>query len=148
MAFTYAGTPSSVARDAVRWLSGQTSSGDDVVIADAEITFALAQTGSNNYEAAALVCDALAARYAAYPTNESVGQLGLSWSDRAKGFTARAKELRSMRLRIGGISPYVGGISISDKLTDTQDSDRVPLAFEVGRDDNPRVGWGYGTESS
>ena len=142
MAFTYTATPSSVARDAVRWLSGQTSSVDDVVIADAEITFALSEGGSNNYEAAALVCDALAARYAAFPTNESVGQLGLSWSDRAKGFTGRAKELRSLRLTIGGISPYVGGISRSDKLGDTQDSDRVPLSFEMGRDDNPNAGWG------
>lgn len=110
---------------------------------DEEITFALAQVGSNNYEAAALVCDALAARYATFPTNESVGQLGLSWADRAQGFTERAKELRSMRLRIGGVSPYVGGISQSDKRTDTQDTDRVPMAFEQGRDDNPAVGWGY-----
>ena len=142
MAFTYAGTPDSVARDAVRWLSGQTSSADDVVIADAEITYALNQTGSNNYEAAALCCDALAARYAAFPTNESVGQLGLSWSDRAKGFSLRAKELRTLRRTIGGISPYVGGISRSDKLGDTQDSDRVPLSFGIGSDDNPNAGWG------
>lgn len=124
----------------MRYLSGQSSSGDDILTTDEEITFCLAQAGNNLYASAALVCDALAGRYRTYPTQESVGRLGLSWADRAKAFTAQAATLRGRGVMVG-VSPYVGGISVSDKLTDEENTDRVVPGFRRGMDDNSLAAW-------
>lgn len=139
MTWTYAGTPNTVARDAVRVLSGQNSSGDELLVTDEEITYFLAQRNSNNYAAAQMVCETLAAKYASKATQKGVGQLSISYADRSKAFTAKAKELAMSLLR-SGISPYVGGQSASDRNVDRADTDLVQPQFEVGGDDNPRRG--------
>jgi hypothetical protein len=140
MAFTYTGSSSTTFpdRDKVRLLSGNISSADDQILHDTEITYALGEY-SNVYEAAALGCELLASKYSANPSQESVGQLGLTWGDRAEQYRTQAAELRKLALRKRGVSPYAGGISISDKDVDHKDSDRVPMAFRIGMNDNPVV---------
>lgn len=124
----------------MRFLSGQTNSADDVLVTDEEITFCLAESSQNEYQAAALACDALAARYRAYPTQESVGQLGLTWGERGDGFSAQAATLRTRGL-LAGVAPYVGGQSVSDKQVDEEDTDNVVPGFRRGMDNNPTASW-------
>jgi len=140
MTWTYTGSTSTgfPNRDKVRLLVGQVSSADDQVLSDQEIVFSLAEY-SNIYDAAALGCELLASKYSANPSAESVGQLGVTWGDRARSYRTHAAELRGMALRKRGVSPYAGGVSISDKRSDQTDSDRVPMSFRIGRDDNPDV---------
>lgn len=119
-------------------LTGQTSSVDDQLLYDQEITYCLSQRATV-YGAASLGAEVLAAKYAAYPERESIGSLGLSWGDRAKNYLAMALSLRAQNA-LAGVSPYAGGISKSDMQIDTQDTDRVPMPFEIGQTDNPRIG--------
>src|SRR5258708_9419384 len=137
-AWTYTFAPSSVPRDAVRMLTGQTSSVDDLLLYDQEITYCISQRPTV-YGAASLGCEVLAGKYAADPEREDIGSLGLTWGDRAKNFKAQAAGLRAAQA-FAGVSPYAGGISKSDMLVDVQDSDRVPMPFKVGQTDNPRTG--------
>lgn len=136
--WTYTFAPSSVSRDAVRLLTGQTSSVDDQLLYNEEITYCLSQRATV-YGAASLGCEVLAGKYAAYPQRESIGALGLTWGDRANSFIEKAKSLRSQQAMVG-VSPYAGGISKSDMQVDTQDTDRVPMPFTIGQTDNPRTG--------
>ena len=139
MAWTYLGTTSTPSSGGVvRLLSGQTSSQDDELLYDSEITFCLSQE-SNVYEAAALGCEILAAKYSANPEQEKVGQLGLTWGSRAEKYSKKADALRALRQRVSGVGVYVGGISVSDRQIDEADTDRVPPSFVIGMDDNPRV---------
>lgn len=123
--------------DAVRFLTGQTSTQDDILVYDEEILYSLSQRNQNAYAAASLVCQSLAARFAAQPEIESVGALGLTWGDRAQRMRERAIDLRG-QIALAGVSPYAGGISIADQQADRQDSDVVQMPFRIGMDDNPR----------
>lgn len=145
--WTYTADPANSGLDAVRWLTGQTSTADELLVYDEEIAFALAQRGSNAYAAGSLVCESLAARYAAKPQTESVGQLGLSWGDIAQRFRQAAIDLRR-GLALAGVSPYAGGISRSDQLTDLTDTDRVKPSFALKQDDNFRTGQRSSTAST
>lgn len=140
MSWSYGGLPASNTTDAVRYLAGQVSTGDDILTSDEEIAFALSEAGNNAYNAAALVCEALAGRYRSNPTQETVGQLSITWGDRAKAFTAQAASLRGRGL-MRGVAPYVGGISVSDKLIDQLDTDNVVPGFRRSMDDNPKAAW-------
>lgn len=133
MTWAYGNMPSSSNRDAVRFLAGQTSSGDDVLASDEEVAFAIAQEG-NNYRAAALVAESLARRYTTRATSKTVGQLSLTYQGRAKEFFDLAKDLR-VRAGIRGGQIYAGGLTVSDQDLDRTDSDRVQPAFRVGMND-------------
>ena len=139
MTWTYAGSPSTSTRDAVRFLSGQNSSADDQLISDGEITYALAQRNSNVYGAAQMVCEVLAAKYASKAQEKGIGQLSIVYGERSSLFAAKAKAL-GMQLIRQGVSPYVGGISQADQETDQNDTDLVQPSFAVGMDDNRRRG--------
>ena len=127
--WSYSGDPSASANDAVRFLCGDTSSGN-AFVSDPEIGYALAQENSNQYRAAALVCEGLAAKFASEPDSK-IGDLALSGSQISKRFDERGKELRK-RYLARGVSPFVGGISRSGKDTEISDSDRVQPAFSIG----------------
>lgn len=137
MAWTYA--ESTQTKDLVRVLAGQTSSGDDVLVSDAFITFALSEASQNAYLAAAICCDSLAAGYAAQPLRESIGKDGLSWGDRAAAFRQQSGQLRVSATRHSATPIYVGGISESDKDIDEGNTDVPSYAFMRGQFDNPNV---------
>jgi hypothetical protein len=137
--WTYDGDPSGSNTDAVRDLTGQNSSSDDVTVSDNFITWALAQRGSNVFRASALVCEALASKYAAQPTRETVLSQGLTWGDRAKAFRERAREL-SREVLLSGVSLHVGGMSKAEQDTDEKDSDLRQPQVTLGMHDNPLTG--------
>ena len=72
MAWTYV-DPSASSRDAVRFWTGQTSSGDDVLLSDGEVDYCLTQQSSNVAMAAAFACEMLAT-----PSNPPMSRSG-SW---------------------------------------------------------------------
>jgi len=130
MAWTYSSSPSSVARDAVRLLVGQTSSGDDVLLTDAAIAFFLAETGSN-YTAAAMGAEALAARYRAIGAEaERYGETGVTWGDRVAKFDMLALQLRRQGA-LRSVTPFLGGQSVTDRDARIADTDLRPPAFTV-----------------
>lgn len=137
--WSYGFNPNGNTVDAVRFIVGQSSTQDDLLLFDEEINWTLAQRGGNIYGAASLCCESLASKYAARPESEKIGSLGLTWGDVAERLRRQAKELR-WQLTLAGVSPYAGGISRSDMRTDTSDTDRNPLQFKIRQDDNYRTG--------
>lgn len=138
MAWTYLTDPGADNLNAVRMLCGQTSSGDDVLIYDEEINWLVAQKASVYYAAAA-ACEALAVQYAQrQPTAEQVGQLSVTWGDRAKMLEDRAKTLRR-QAALSGATPFLGGADAADRDARAADTGRVQPSFRVGQFDNPGV---------
>lgn len=126
MTWDYSGNPSSSAKDAVRFLSGDTDE-DDPLVSDEEIAYILTQE-SNPYEAAALVCEALASKFAR-ETSVSGDGFSESGGELSRQFKERAKDLR---MQSGGRSkprPYVGGISYSERENADADGDLVKHSF-------------------
>lgn len=126
MAWTYTDSPSTVPRDAVRWLVGDTNTADQQVT-DAEVDFAL-DSSSSSGQAAAMVARALAAKYARQ-ADKSVGDLSISASQRSKAYRDLADALESGAAVAAVPIPLAGGISIDDKRTAEVDTDRVRPAF-------------------
>jgi hypothetical protein len=112
---------------AVRFLVGDRVS--PYQLTDAEIEFALAQTSSNTYRAAAFCARALSAFYARrvdtrFETIDSkYGQLQASYERLARSLESQAK-------RRGGLGlPYAGGIIKGDVETARAIHDRVHPFF-------------------
>lgn len=139
MSWNYSGDPADSSRDAVRFLCGQTSTGDPITLEDEEIAYAIAQT-DGTYLAAALCCETLAARYRTIqPTAETIGDLSVTWGDRAKQLDAQAKALRH-RSAIRAATPFLGGQSETDQEARQEDGDLRQPAFRPGRFDYPGIG--------
>lgn len=126
MAWSYK-NPLNSTKDQVRFLIRDTDQCDQLV-QDEEITWLL-QVEPNIYRAAAEAARSIAAQFAR-TADERVGDIAISLSQRSKAMLDIAKQLE-MKSAIsgGGVGFYAGGISVSDKLTQTEDDDRVAPAF-------------------
>lgn len=132
-AWTYSGDPSLSNKDAVRYLIGDTVSSDQQVT-DTEILFALSQR-TNIYGAAALVCRSLASRLSR-EADVVDRELRTSYSTRARAYLRMASEFEMQSSVRSGALPYAGGISVSDKQRQVNDTDRVKPQFNIGMDEN------------
>ena len=121
MTWTYSGDPASSDRDEVRFLVGDTDTNDQLVT-DEEIAYAVANEG-NNYLAAAEICRAIAAKFAKL-VDKSVGDLRIAYNQRQQAYKDLMKMLTTRGNR-SAATPYAGGISISDKDTVEDNTDRV-----------------------
>lgn len=117
----------------VRFLMGDTTPTDQQV-QDEEITFALSQRPSI-YGAAAIVCRSLASKLSRQ-ADVVDKDLRTMLSARAKAYAARAIEYDNKASVLGGGRPYAGGLSISDKIRNEQDTDRMQPQFNIGMEDN------------
>ena len=136
MSWSYGQNPSGNSKDAVRFLVGQTSTADPVLVQDEEITFALAET-ANNYAAAVLVGEAMLNRLAGMEAESlSVGNLSESYGDRSAKLNLALQALRR-QAGMRGIVPVAGGVLLADKLARQRDTSLTPHAFSLGMDDNP-----------
>lgn len=88
-AWTYSGDPTKSAKDAVRYLIGDTDSSDPLV-KDPEILFAIGQR-SSNYGAAAFICSSLAAKFSRQ-ADTGDRDMRTNLSQRAASFRAMAKD--------------------------------------------------------
>ena len=140
MSWLYSGDPAAIARDAVRFLVGQTSTGDEVLLSDEEIAWAISET-SNSYYAAALCAETLASRYRQTgPESETIGRLSVTWGDRATKFAAIARTLRAQGAQ--GAVPFLGGQSVDARDTREADTDLRQPAFGTKQFDYPGMSTG------
>ena len=145
MTWTYGGDPDANARDAIRFLSGDTDTNDQL-INDEEIGWVNKEvTGSSTattglYDAAYRCCLTIASKFSRL-ADQSVGDLRVSLSQKATAYRLQAEELKSLATREGSVpTPYAGGISISDKDIDRDDSDRVAPWVSTGQFTNKETG--------
>ena len=117
----------------VRFLIGDTFSNDQQ-LQDEELNFTLAQRGSI-WGAAAMACRSIA-------TNKSrlsdtvTGELRTMYSSQAKAYNARAAQYEDFAAVRSGALPIVGGVSVTEKLNQEADPDRVTPAFNRNMTDN------------
>lgn len=133
---TWSYTPSDIQTnktDQVRWLVGDTVATDQLV-QNEEIAFALTQRVSV-YGAAAIVCRAIASKFSREADTVD-RDLRTTLSAKAKAYASRAAMYEVQAMARSGVSAYAGGISISDKVQQELNLDRVPPAFTVDMDDN------------
>lgn len=129
MTWTYSGDPSSTDRDEVRFLVGDTDTNNQLVT-DEEIAYAITTEGSN-LSAASRVAQTIAAQFARR-TDEEVGDLKKWYSQRYAQYMSLSKSL-GKRGTIATATPYAGGISVDDKDTQKDDTDRVAPRFSRGQ---------------
>ena len=133
MTWTYT-SPLSGDRDKVRTYIGDTDTTDQL-LSDEQIAFALTEEGTVR-AASAIAAEWIAALFSR-KADKSVGDLSISYSQRAAQYTALAVRLRGRSSRLA--LPYFGGISETTKDTREDDSDRVEPAFTVDMLDDPAV---------
>lgn len=134
MTWTY--TPATIATDPlmqVRRLIGDVLTGDEQ-LQDEEINWEISQF-SNIYLAAAQCCRNIAAQFSR-KVDTVEGELRTMYSAQARNYAARGVEYQQFGMSRGGAVPYAGGISIADKINQTNNADRVPPQFNLGMDDD------------
>lgn len=120
-------------KDQVRLLIGDTVPTDQQM-QDEEISFYLTQR-SSIWGAAAECCRTLQARFSR-SVDQAAGDTKVMYSQLAKAYGGKAADFDAKAAAGGAGLPYAGGISITDKIKQGQDQDRVPTQFQVGMDEN------------
>lgn len=128
MSFNYSGDPSSSLKDQVRFIIQDTDC-KEPLLQDAEIKFLLTSYNNSPIETAIRAIEIIMAKFARY-VDESVGQVKISYSQRYTAYALMKEELRD-RLSLETLTFYAGGISVSDKLTQEQNPDRVEPKFTI-----------------
>ena len=146
--WTYSGDPRDSDRDSVRFLVGDTDDTDQKV-SDEEIAYLLTQNG-NVFKAAAMAARGISANYTVKVKEKKIGDLAITYADRAKSYIELAIRLEAQAAdgSILALVPYAGGISVSDKATQTQDTDWDTPSFWRGQFDYPGSNWPLGGSSS
>lgn len=133
--FNYSGDPRASAKDAVRFLIGDTDSRDQL-LSDQEIDYLVEAAGSPR-EAAAQACESLAAGRDSI--DKEIDDLVIKGRQHSEHWNELADRIR--RRRTGSrMGVFAGGVSISDGNSRDLNSDRPAPAFDVGQFDNPAVG--------
>lgn len=135
MTWTYSQNPATDTKDAIRFLVGDTVSTDQQA-SDEEILWAIS-AHSNLYQAAALVAESIAGRYARNATKKEVGDLKLWFDKRSGQYSSLAKSLR--RRALLSADPSLPARTISSKDSAVADTDRTRPAFTRGQWDNPNA---------
>ena len=145
MVWSYSGNPADSALDAVRFLTGDTDTNDQL-LDDEEIKWTNNQvTGSDTattalYEVSYRVMVAIASKFSRL-ADQSVGDLKVDMFQKATNAREQAALLKQQALREGNTPvPYAGGISVSDKEIDQENSDIVQPYFSRGQWTNSRGG--------
>lgn len=134
MTFTYNSTDLSTNLAKIRRRIGDVESADPL-LTDEEIN-AASSASSNNNLAAALCCEWIAAGFAR-KADKSVGPLSITLHQKYDQYIALASVLRLEDAY--STLPHAGGISISEKETAEEDTDRVPPSFTVDGMDSEMV---------
>lgn len=106
MAWSYSGDPATSSKDAVRFLIFDTDTNDQL-LQDAEINWCITQAGDSVYQAAHDAAYAIASKFSRMATSKTVGDLSLSYSDRAKAYFELANELLELGARREPPTPWV-----------------------------------------
>lgn len=136
MSWTYSGDPGSSPKDTVRFLIQDTNDCDQL-LQDGEIQWVLKQYNLAPMNAAIRCCEVIISKFSRL-ADESVGQVKISFSQKAKAFQYVLNMLRS-RLAMEDATPYAGGISVSDKQIQDQNTDRVRPDFTKHMMENRQI---------
>lgn len=136
MSWTYSGDPSKTAKDAVRFIIGDTNMNDQLLL-DAEIAYFLNQYNQAPLNAAIRCCETIITKFGRL-ADEAVGQVRISYSQKAKNYRDIVKDLRQ-RLSIEDMTPFAGGISRSQKEIVRANADRVKPDFSKHEMENKNI---------
>jgi hypothetical protein len=136
MVWLYSGNPAYSAKDQVRFLIGDTDSTDQL-LQDGEIEWVLSQYNDSPMNAAIRCCESIIGKFSRL-ANESVGQVKVNFKEKAEGYVRMLTILKS-RLATEDAAPYAGGISISDKQANAQNTDRVKPDFRKHMMENEQI---------
>jgi len=132
--WSYSGDPRKSPLDEVRYLVGDTDEAN-TLISDAAINYEIASVygttppPNGNFLPAARVAEAIAATFTRL-VDESVGDLHISYSQRAKQMRDLAVALRR-RGTFAAVPITAGGQSLAEKQQQNIDPDRVKPAFAI-----------------
>lgn len=132
--WSYSGDPTASPLDEVRFLCGDTNP-DAKLVSDDEINYALklaygaTPPAQGNFLAAVFVTESIAATFTGL-VDESVGDLHVSYSQRAKQYDGLLKRLRR-RANLAGVVTFMGGQSKAGKRALNADTDRVQPAITI-----------------
>ena len=117
----------------VRRLIGDVRQSDQL-LTDQEILWAISEY-SNEWLAAAECARNI---YAGFSVQIDLvqGELKTNYSNRARAFKILAIDLETRGMSRGGVTAYVGGTSVTDKISNALDTDRVPPSFVIAWADN------------
>lgn len=136
MTWLYSGNPGYSPKDQVRFLIGDTDQSDPL-LQDAEIEWVLSQYQFSPINAAIRCCEGIVAKFSRL-ANEAVGQVRIDFKQKAEGYLKMMVVLK-MRLATEDAAPYAGGISISDKQQQVQNTDRVRPDFRKHMMENEQI---------
>lgn len=134
MSWSYSGDPSSSDSDQVRFIIGDTNT-DDQLVSDEEIAWSLTQ--GSIYNAAAICARSIAASFSRF-ADKSVDDLKISYSQKSAQYSKLADNLESKDAH-KSLGVYAGGISVADKQSNEENTDRVSPSFTRGITDNPSL---------
>ena len=145
MTWTYSGDPSSSARDAIRFLIGDTDTNDQL-LSDEEIAWVNTEASGSAtaitdlYDAGYRCCQAISAKLAR-EADKQIGDLSVKLSQRAAAYRLQGDDLKALSMRSSGVPiPYAGGITFSDKEIDQDNPDIFAGWFASGQFNNQRDG--------
>lgn len=127
MAWTYTNSPATSQRDEVRFLVGDTVSTEQLV-SDEEIAYAIVQN-SNIKEAASIIAEAIAMKFATMKTSVKIGPIAEEYGNRAEFYAKRAKELKN------NASSSVT-LNIDSGTSYNSDGTERPMSFSIGMTDS------------
>jgi hypothetical protein len=152
MAWTYGGDPSANAKDAIRFLIGDTDTTDQL-LSNEEILWVNTEasgtsTGVNAlYDAAYRCCLTIASKLARL-ADKQIGDLNVKFSQKAQGYLTQAAHFNSLAVSQNFTPiPYAGGITDSDKEIDQDNSDLFRGWFSSGQFQNIANGGGIQEQS-
>jgi hypothetical protein len=146
VSWTYSGDPSTSTRDALRFLIQDTDSSAQV-FSDEELDYLLTEQSDVPLQAAIQAAEIAISTYAR-KADRSVGDLSISYSQISSNYQKLLTVLRR-RTAVETLAPYAGGISISDKQANLDDTDLVrPSAYRGMHDhDGPQTDTDWDSES-
>lgn len=128
--------PSASAKDAVRFLVGDTDSSDQL-LQDEEINWILGFYNNAPMNAAVRACEAIMTKFARM-ADETVGQVRVEYSQKSKAYRDMRLELQR-RLATEDAVPFAGGISKGQKRTEELNQDRVKPSFTRHMMENEQI---------
>lgn len=126
MTASYSGNPATSPVDATRFLIGDTDPCQWYLQND-EIAYVLAQY-NNSPPNAAIPCVYRIIAKLTRLADESVGQVKISYSQKSKAYRVMIQDLRN-QIATGDITPYAGGIAVSDVINVNCNGNRVRPDF-------------------
>ncbi len=136
MTWTYTGDPNVSDRDRIRFLIQDTDTTDQLV-SDEEIAWALTEAGSI-YQTAHDLCTIIAAKFARMATSKSVGDLSLSYSDRAETYHRLAGRMLHLADRRDVPTPWVSPKNLQT-AAERSELGMQGHEFHTGVHDNQRL---------